>query len=108
MICAFDKGTLEYNKYNFFEGNIMLKDRRGDAPKIVNIGVWTTAVVAGFVFALTVGIGLYNTVNTPISASSSIASCPTGTQKMALNNYPTNYFKSTFSYLTFLQALIPP
>lgn len=75
----------------------MLKDHREDAPKIVNIGVWATAVVGVFVFALTVGIGLYNTVNTPISADTTAPSksCKSGEVMLAFNNYPTSYFDMT-------------
>jgi len=71
-------------------------EKRGDAPKIVNIGVWTVAVTSAFVFALTIGIGLYNTVNNPISASevAPTKSCKSGEALLAFNNYPNTYFKT--------------
>lgn len=71
-------------------------EKRGDAPKIVNVAVWTTAVAGAFVFALTVGIGLYNTVNAPISASEAVAPAAApvapACNNVSINNYPVAYF----------------
>ncbi|MCX6809929.1 MAG: hypothetical protein NTZ65_04265 [Candidatus Berkelbacteria bacterium] len=66
-----------------------LDKKHHDAPRVVNIGIWSMAVVGALAFAISLGGWFYSSVESPISASTSAGSgtCPSDKQ-IAINNYP--------------------
>lgn len=67
-----------------------------DAPKVVNVGVWSAAVIGALAFSITLGSYLFGGLDNQISADTETASLQSGepTQKCGsgtmytINNYP--------------------
>jgi hypothetical protein len=86
-----------------------MSSNHDEAPRVVNVGVWSVAVVGALVFAVTLGLGVYQSLNNPISADTDTATapttvaaikadangkCPANYTPVALRNFPDSYYKS--------------